>query len=253
MLIDCFGVKLKGSRAVELGGLIVVRITSERLVSGLEPRRIAIWTAIVFGASMLWGLARGGVVRGFDEGHPGTILSIALLLATAATAFAIHAVRKKDGAGFPRLIWWLIGIGFVFLALDEALEIHEKLDAAIHAIFRIEETAATDRIDDLLILLYGVIGLSVLALFGTEVRRAQGLVQWLPLGFALLVIQVIIDAASNRDDFMLWLGVPPDWLSRLSTPLSLAEEAAKIGAEVAFLLGFLATLRSFQNRVDQEG
>lgn len=201
---------------------------------------------------MLWGAVRGGVVRGFDEGHPGTILSIALLLATAATAFAIHAERRKDGAGFARLIWWLVGAGFVFLAFDEALEIHERLDAAIHVIFRMKETAATDRIDDFLILLYGVIGLAALAYFWAEVRRAPGLLQWLPVGFALLVVQVALDAAFNRDDLILWLGVPEAWLPRLSTPISLAEEAAKIGAEVAFLVGFLTTLRSFQDRPAQE-
>ena len=48
-------------------------------------------------------------------------------------------------------VWGLIAGGFVFLAVDEALQIHERLDFVIHKALNIRETALTDRLDDAII------------------------------------------------------------------------------------------------------
>nr|WP_319398940.1 hypothetical protein [uncultured Carboxylicivirga sp.] len=54
-------------------------------------------------------------------------------------------------------IWLMISKGFTFLALDEILLIHENIDKWIHAFFQITQTHLTDRIDDFIILLYGIV------------------------------------------------------------------------------------------------
>ena len=59
----------------------------------------------------------------------------------------------------------VMGAGFVFLAADDAFLIHENLDFKIHAALGIETTTWTDRIDDILIGVYGVVGLAVLFIF----------------------------------------------------------------------------------------
>ncbi|MEB3287358.1 MAG: hypothetical protein VKJ04_07635 [Vampirovibrionales bacterium] len=59
-------------------------------------------------------------------------------------------------------IWLLMSWGFLYLAVDELLMIHEIIDKAIHFIFQIQETAITDRLDDVIVLFYALLGLSAL-------------------------------------------------------------------------------------------
>ena len=55
----------------------------------------------------------------------------------------IYDVRGKR-------IWLLVSIGFAYLALDEALSIHESIDIAGHWLLGATETGVTDRVDDLI-------------------------------------------------------------------------------------------------------
>lgn len=198
---------------------------------------------------LVYGLANGSAVKAFAEGRPGTYLSMALLLATGFVNFRIR--RQRLGSGAPAgatLIWLLIGAGFVFLALDEALQVHEKLDELIHSIGGFDETAVTDRIDDVIILAYGLIGLGALVAWRREITGIRGLVRFLACGLVLMGLQVALDALSNGDDVMLWLGVSEQSAPKVSDAFALAEDAAKIAAEAVLLAGFLHALRILRAR-----
>lgn len=61
----------------------------------------------------------------------------------------------------PSVVWAIIASGFLFLAADEVLRIHENLDQLIHYVFGLKETNLTDRIDDLIVGMYGLVGIGV--------------------------------------------------------------------------------------------
>lgn len=182
----------------------------------------------------------------FGEGRFITFLSGLQLLAVAGIAMQILRVRCRAEPGcltrHPALVWGLIAAGFVFLAADEVLKIHEGLDELIHDLFDLEETGLTDRIDDLIVGLYGVIGLGVLFAHRRELLLHRVAVPWLVTGFVFMFAMVALDALTNRPDVLTTL-VAEEAAESLQHWLGMVEDAFKIFAEGFFLLGFLTALR----------
>ncbi len=102
----------------------------------------------------------------FKEGKAITWLSFVQLLATAALSWHIYTLRKNAPESKPQRhlhrLWLIIAAGFVFLAVDEIAGIHEGIDHLIHAFMNMEETGLTDRIDDVIVMAYGLVGIGVL-------------------------------------------------------------------------------------------
>ena len=134
------------------------------------------------------------------------------------------------------LLWLIIGLGLLFLALDDRLEIHEQIDFFLHDLFAMEETKITDLIDDL------IIGLYLLIFFGCIFwqRKTIGLFKssykWFSIGFALTIIMIFLDLTSNNNLFTSRFIDPAkdvlfrDWLGVI-------EDSAKIFAEGMFIVG----------------
>ena len=68
----------------------------------------------------------------------------------------------------PKLIWLLMAFGFFFLALDDAIKIHENIEKVVLKHFELAETAVSDRLDDVIIALYAAIGAGVLYICRSE-------------------------------------------------------------------------------------
>jgi hypothetical protein len=188
------------------------------------------------------GLALGDLDNQFRESGIVTYTSAALLALTAATSLRIGRLRR-DGAGLswrdPRIVWVAIGLGFIWLALDDLAQIHENLDRLLHRLAGIEETPFTDRLDDVIILAYGFIGAGVMLVCRSELRRFPQMLGWLGIGAALLVLQVALDMLLNDEAWVLFTGFStarPDLAHDLG---EIAEESVKLLAEAAFLSGFI--------------
>ena len=132
------------------------------------------------------GLGLGDLDNQFRESGIVTYTSAALLALTAAMSLRIGRLRRA-GAGWswrdPRIVWLAIGLGFVWLALDDLAQIHENLDRLLHRLAGIEETPLTDRLDDLIILAYGLIGAGVMWACRSELRRFPQMLGWLGMGW----------------------------------------------------------------------
>lgn len=136
------------------------------------------------------------------------VISCLQLLAVAV--FCVLIFRERDRtlrgtsgrlAGF---VWIAIAAGFVFLTLDESLQIHEKLDKWILRAFSLENNQITDRLDDALIGVYGVAGLFVMWLCRREMLQFRSpMFKPLVFGFIALVLSVLSDTISNGDEFLL--------------------------------------------------
>jgi hypothetical protein len=182
------------------------------------------------------------LVAGFFWTEVFEVVSVIVLLAIAAVCARIYAVRRRPEAtwfGGTERIWLLISLGFVFLALDEALSIHEAIDVLIHRVLAMRETWFTDRIDDIIILVYGVLGILILFAHRAEFRGLAGYRRYFVVGFLLLAVMVALDLLSNRRDFLHATGLAHSWVPSVHHVLEVAEEVAKLLAEGAFLLGFL--------------
>jgi len=177
----------------------------------------------------------------FKENGFVTIFSIIQLLAIFFLAYKIFTIR-----GFERnlsimkhssIVWLIISTGFLYLAADEYFMIHENLDFFIHRIFNIRETGLTDRIDDAIVGIYGLIGVGVLFHFRSELRPYKEAHSFFIYGFSLLLFTVILDGLTNRED-MLQLFFDQSYVSMLKPWLSHLEESLKIFAEAFFILAF---------------
>ncbi len=194
-------------------------------MEALTTGRIFILTAMATLVTLAYGFSIGSSGAGFDEGGFGTISSIVLLALISIVNLQIWSVRRRDALHEPHampIIWIIIALGFAFLALDDAFMIHENLDKLIHRLARITETETTDRIDDFLIFLYGVLGAAALYFYRSEITRIPGLVVFLKVGFALMVLHVVFDTFSSGKAI---------------------EESVKLFCEAVLLSGFTTALR----------
>ena len=97
----------------------------------------------------------------FDETSPITDLSVFQLFICSAVSLAIPVSLFKTKGKLKILEWlvWLVlALGFAFLALDDKLMIHERIDQAIHSWLQLKETKFSDGVDDVIVGMYGICG-----------------------------------------------------------------------------------------------
>jgi len=182
------------------------------------------------------------------EGSFLTHLSAIQLFAVAAISFRIFRVRNEGVARpftfrNPRIVWGLIAAGFLFLVADELFKIHESADTLIHSVFHLRESGWTDRIDDLLILCYAMVGIGVIAAYREEFVFMKKGLPFFICGFVALFIMIGLDVITNRDDLIRSF-VDRDRVEAVQTCLSFAEEGMKVLSGGFFVIAFFAALRT---------
>ncbi len=134
-------------------------------------------------------------------------------------------------------IWKIFYWGFLFLAFDEILSIHENIDLLIHFIFRIEETQLSDRIDDFLVVVYTIFGILLVFPYRYELKRYRSAFPLWLYSFFLLCFSIIFDSISNGDELLNAI-FEPQIASVLYHVFSYTEESCKLFAESGLILGF---------------
>ncbi|NER80714.1 MAG: hypothetical protein F6K42_14320 [Leptolyngbya sp. SIO1D8] len=190
----------------------------------------------------------------FGESGFITLLSTLQLLAIALLADKILQARKPEQKEplwkQPYAVWRIISFSFIFLAADEYLSIHEVLDLLIHDIFDWQETGLTDRIDDLIVGLYGIVGIGTLFIYRGELkpyRKSFPLFTW---GFALLFCMVGLDTLTNEKDF-LELFFEHNLADTIYIWLIHLEDSLKVFAEAFFILAFYSILQGVKRIPEQ--
>lgn len=188
------------------------------------------------------GLVAGWIARDpldhFEEGGPLTWYSAAQLLAAAVLCRRIR--RQRPAAAPGRRLWTALGLGFVFLALDELLKLHERIDAAAHALLSLRQTAMSDRIDDLLVLAYALAGAALLWRWRDALRRHGALWRYLAAGLALTLAMVAADIVSDSPELLRRITAGP---ARWGAALVVVEETVKLLAEAVLLAGIAHAAR----------
>ncbi|KAB1443826.1 hypothetical protein [Pseudodesulfovibrio senegalensis] len=185
----------------------------------------------------------------FDENGIITLFSVMILFAIGLYSFSIYQNRRGQ-RGFSLSdrcnIWLIMGVGFVFLAVDDFACLHEGLDKDIHKMLGIRPTAFTTHLDDLLIGLYGVIGIVVLRYFWREIASFRRFIRFLIVGFVFLFMSVLFDLASNGPEFFNWLLSGGPHVHEAYMIIGKMEELSKIVSEIFFLGGFYTVLQEIE-------
>lgn len=198
--------------------------------------------AAVIALALAYGHVVGNLDATFGEIGFVTFFSFFQLAAIAFVCERIGRARRAAafGGGAGARIWRLMALGFAFLALDEVAQIHEKLDYLAHSLFIGEETALSDRLDDLIIAAYAVVGLWVMHRYREELLQHRAMRPFLVAGFVLLALMVVVDALTNREDLAALVFEDRSTLRTVLAVASVCEEGLKLAAEGCFLSGFLA-------------
>ncbi|WP_181703843.1 hypothetical protein [Chthonobacter albigriseus] len=196
-------------------------------------------------------LVGNGTLGWSSEGGPTTFAAAASLLVTAWYGWKVHALRRRPvgqatgpvpALRDPAAIWALMSLGFLFLAVDDVLRIHELTDHAIHTVLGWEETDASDQLDDLIIGGYLVIGVIVMGFYRNEIAA-----MWRPLalfapGVLATLVMIACDWITNRRVF-LEDRFPGETAAFLFEFLSATEEFAKNGGALLFAVAMIRAWR----------
>jgi hypothetical protein len=195
----------------------------------------------------------GNPGRYFGEGRFTTIISCAQLLLialfAALTFFARRKLTPSRSIFSGPALWAFIAAGFVFLAADDAFEIHERFDIIIHQIFHLQETSLTDRIDDALVALYGIIGCAFLWFYRHEFLALRSILPPLIAGFACLALSVLCDTISNDITMLRWFYQDTPIPSQLNGWFSAGDGSFTLLGEAFFIAAFYLAFRISRNPV----
>ena len=198
-------------------------------------RLTALDTLLILGCLALALAAGLPVDWGFGERKPITVASFLQLLLIAAIAREIRRERLPGkGAG----LWRALAFLFVLLAVDDLFRLHESIDHLICRWCGFDPSGPADYIDDGLIVLYGVIGVCMLAAYWREALILRAAPKVFIAAISCAFCMVVVDAIGN-DDFLL--SRLPSFAGR--DGLEVVEESLKIYAEACFAASFAAALR----------
>lgn len=184
----------------------------------------------------------------FGERGYITFLSTFQLLAIAWISDKILQTKKElrpISKRSAQLFWRIISIGFIFLAADEFLAIHEATDVFIHSVLDLQETPVTDRIDDVIVGLYGIFGGYIVWRFRDEIKGHKRAIACFKWGFILLFGMVVLDILSN-DESILARFFTLSMADTIQMYLSQLEDSIKIIAEGFFIMAFYMILKAVE-------
>lgn len=173
--------------------------------------------------------------RHFDEAGLVTYASALFMVATSCFAFLCFLLRQGGAGDDPRpwgrWLWLLIGLGFLFFALDEILEFHEELDMFV-ADTSVGPPDSFRNWNDVIVIGYGLAAVVVLLPFLPEILRYPRFPALLAAGFACYALHTLIDSTVSD---------PTD-------SSKIFEESAKLFAGAFFSLAVFAVLLALLQR-----
>ena len=179
-----------------------------------------------------------------------TFLSTFQLLAIAWLSDKTAQIRRaspRTESNQSALLWRIIAWGFIFLAADEFLALHEVTDHFIHDIFNIQETSLTDSIDDFIVLLYGIFGAWILWINRLELKPHKQAIALLKRAFVLLFLMIGLDFFANGQK-LLELFLDPATANTVQFHLYHLEDSLKVFIEALLIVAFYSIFRTVESQ-----
>ena len=148
-------------------------------------------------AAIVGGLT-GMLDEAFGEYGPMQTLKAAQLLLAGVAGYYIYtrfwrlpqAGQRVDAPG--SFFWIISGAGLVWLGIDDYFGIHESVGDALEGGLG-TTVPVLNNFDDLILLGYGIIGLTVVAIFLGELMRSRATFPLLMTGIGFLIISQAVD------------------------------------------------------------
>jgi hypothetical protein len=203
--------------------------------------------------AIIWAILQNeSPIEYFEETEVMTLMSSIQLLILAGLCWKIANYRKQASSQrktwkSPVNLWRILTVGFIFLALDDYFEIHENTDHFIHWIFAIQETPITDRLDDIILISYSMIGSYFIYNFWYEFKRYKPAFKLFIIAFILTFIMGIFDWYNNDETLVQYWVTNPQYQELVYDCLQTVEESLKLIAEGVFIAAFCVCLNVAQN------
>ncbi|MGB3535155.1 MAG: hypothetical protein WBA13_16780 [Microcoleaceae cyanobacterium] len=207
--------------------------------------------------AIIWAiLQEESPIEYFEEYEIMTLLSTLQLLILAGLSKRIAYFRQKTNPQYKALnspvnLWKIMTIGFILLAIDDLFEVHETTDRLIHWIFDIQETPLTDRIDDIIVISYSIIGAYIIYCFWHEFKRYRPAFKFFIIGFILTIIMGIFDLYTNDKTLVQYFIKNLQYQELVHDSLKVVEESLKLMAEGVFIAAFCVCLNLAQQMSQQ--
>lgn len=191
----------------------------------------------------------------FSSGRLVNIYSYFQLFATAFISFIVcRNLEKKDSLRWHRnpsaRPFFISAVGFLLLALDDLLSLHEGLDELMHLVLRIKETPLTDHLDDLLLLMYGVIAVFFIRDFIREFRKHPFMVGLIICGLLAASLMVCFDFISNNEETFSYFfnGLAYGEMRHTMDLFGMGDGSFQLLGEAFFLAAYVAAFTDIKTR-----
>lgn len=213
----------------------------------------SILTTVILGETLaivlaVWGATAAGYSPKafFEEGGYMTILSCLQLLGSGILARKIFLLAKNSTTPIlakTSSFWKIASWSLFFLVVDEALQIHERIDRLLHILLNIlfgfQETHVSDLIDDLIVGGYVVLFLAYVATKWRSLQLFRRSFIYFRTSLVLTSVTIVGDLASNNELFISLLTSDRHWQFMWQVWVGLIEDIIKIYAEGVFLVGIV--------------
>jgi hypothetical protein len=210
-------------------------------------KRVFVWVFLaqgfVLALALILGYQRDNLDKHFGEaGFVTTFSFFNLLFISYVLAIVFYTAlssSEKNGDSLKKrfaksVIWLVMAIGFLWLSFDEILMIHEKTDKAFHQFFQIKETSLTNRMDDIMVFSYPVLGLLAMYFSRKALYPYRKSLYFVVLGVALFCIMAVYDSMGK--------GLSSKY-HNTRTMYQVYEESSKVLAEGFLMVASLYCLR----------
>ncbi len=142
----------------------------------------------------------------FREGCFMTYVSAANLVLCGLMFFMSAYGSAGSGKKGWTFFWIIMGASMVFLALDDLFMVHEHLDNIVTALLGMNENGFTDRLDDIIVLLYGAVMAVFLYINRHYLKGYRALLMPFLIFCALFLFSQSLDLLFNRTEVFEMLG-----------------------------------------------
>lgn len=150
----------------------------------------ALAVSFIFVASVtIW--PAGKPTLHFEEGGAVTGISTLMLAMSAGFAFAMFLMRGHKELRV-RATWLLATAGLVFLALDEQIELHERIGGVLDEYIQ-TASYGLPLVNDLIVIGYGIAAVPALLFALPELLRWRGVVEIFAIAALFFVLHTVID------------------------------------------------------------
>jgi len=205
-------------------------------------RSLVLWTVLGVLGFIVFSLLMAPHDRGLEYhfvSERGLVTAMSAILLSAAGAFCLAALAIQIHMTRPYTrLWVLMTLGFVFLALDETAQFHERVgnvldDQYSSGVFR--------NWNDMVVILYGIIALPVAAMLLPDLLRYPLMLEGFVVAFLFYVLHTLIDSTAEPE----------------TTVSIIFEESAKLCCGATFAMttfvGFQTLLRNSTSTPEPRG